>query len=277
VTENIIGKLETIFNFCQKLKKSYYVEHIKEFPSNAYDKFIHSQVTIQQIKTPNLNCFNCNAPYTLDPKNSEVVCSDCGNSERLKGVVFEDEQFFYQEGRRTKHGKYDPTKHCKFWVERIQAKEGPEIPKEVIDAVKSCIKRDQIWLENVTCPMIRGYLKELRKTAYNDHVPYIRKQITGKEPPQLLDSELKLIYVYFAQVIQIYNKTKPENKPNCPYHPFFIYKIIEHIYRDTTEVEKKKEILSCIHLQSHRTLIENDRIWLAICNELPEIEYKPTC
>jgi hypothetical protein len=196
----------------------------------------------------------------------------------MYGVVFEDEQFFYQEGQRTKHGKYDPAKHCKFWVDRIQARENIEDKKfrSAIKAVKACRKRDNIRLEQLTCEMIRSYLKELHLTAYNDHVPLIRKEITKREPSQLTDHELKLIYVYFGRVIQIFNKIKTSNKPNCPYHPYFIYKIIEQLLKKSEHSSRRKEILSNIHLQSRETLIENDCLWSQIVPHIPEFNYVPT-
>ena len=39
---------------------------------------------------------------------------------------------------------------------------------------------------------------------------------------------------------------------------------------------RKKEILSCIHLQSFQTLCANDVIWVPICARIPEFVYIPT-
>ena len=36
------------------------------------------------------------------------------------------------------------------------------------------------------------------------------------------------------------------------------------------------EILSNIHLQSNKTLINNDSMWKDICGEIKIIKYKPT-
>ena len=131
-------------------------------------------------------------------------------------------------------------------------------------------------MEQLTCEMIRTYLKELHLTIYNDHVPLIRKEITKNEPAQLTDHELKLIYVYFGRVIQIFNKIKTTNKPNCPYHPYFIYKIIEQLLNKQEFQSRKKEILSNIHLQSRETLIDNDLLWSLIVVHIPEFTYCPT-
>jgi len=212
--------------------------------------------------------------YEVDAKNCETYCVACGGCEKLYGVIFEDEHFFYQEGQRTKHCKYEPTKHCKIWTDRLQAKENIDIPERVVNKLKQCIKRDRIWLDMVTCEMIRGYLKEIKETEFNNNTALLRKLVTGKEPATFTDYELKLVYFYFGKVVQIYNRIKSDTSDNCPYHPFFIYKIVEQILKE--ERIRRKEILSCIHLQSRETMIDHDRVWEQICYRMPEFEYKPT-
>jgi hypothetical protein len=261
---NITGELNKIFVFCKKLDAKYKLRHdlFKKYEFYSIDE------TFEDIGSN--FCKQCKELYLIDEKASEFMCRKCGRSEKMYGEVFEDEQFFYQEGTRTKHGKYEPTKHCKFWVDRIQAKESLDVPEIILNKIKKCIRRDKIWIENVNCEIIRYYLKELKITNYNNHIPLICKLITKKEPPQFTDHELKLIYFYFSIVIQLFNKTKSNDKSNCPYHPFFIYKIVEQILNKPEHEKRKKEILSCIHLQSNDTLIENDNTWFLICDYIPE-------
>lgn len=266
---SFISSLNTIYSVCKKMRDTYETE---DEICQLFDKYNQLPTVMDSVQIATSKC-DCGQLYSIEAKNSEYVCNSCGRVEKMVGVIFEDDHFFYQEGQRTKHGKYEPSKHCRFWVDRIQAKEVFDIPSGVLEGVKRCIIRDNIWLDNVTCPVIRKYLKELRMTKYNDHIPLIMKKITSREPPQLSDSEIKQIFLYFSRVIQIYSKNKPENKPNCPYHPYFIYKIIEQILPSS---ERKKGVLSCIHLQSRETLIDNDTIWKKICEEIPDFVYTPT-
>lgn len=265
---NIIGDLKRIFTFCKRIDKIYKITDVGI--SDAIKKYEYAPVEeVYDDRNPDI-CPICKTSYEIDEKTSEFACKGCGKTEKMYGVVFEDEQFFYQEGQRTKHGKYDPTKHCRFWIERIQAKENTEIPINVINKIKKCILRDKLFIDRVTCGSIRGYLKQLKLTKYNNHIPLIVKIITGNEPPQFTDHELRLIYMYFSRVIQIFNRIKPSEKANCPYHPFFIYKIVEQLLNKPSDAKRKSEILSCIHLQSRDTLIENDKLWFAICAYIPE-------
>ncbi len=271
-SNNIIGELDRIYAICKKIKKicksddQKLKECIKNYEMSIVDEtFINTKADV---------CIKCNVPYEIEEKTAEYICKSCGRLEKMSGVVFEDEQFFYQEGQRTKHGKYDPIKHAKCWLERIQAKEMTEIPTEILNEIKVCIKRDQLWLDQISCDTIRGYLKRIKKTEYNNHVPLIRKLITGREPAQLTEHETQLVYMYFGTVIQTYINIKSD--PNCPYHPFFIYKIIEQVLKGQKHAKRRKDILSCIHLQSRYTLIENDRMWFSICSNIPEFTKIPT-
>ena len=277
--QNFGSKLDRLYNMLKNIininiKKFTISSNIEKFKkySNMYD----SNTIKKEIKYINFDiCSNCFSKMSIVSNMSIIECKQCGLTENLYGTVFEDEQFYYQEGQRTKHGSYDPSKHCKFWVERIQAREATEIPTDILKKIKSRIFSYKIYnIEDVTCEFIRKILRELQLSKYNEHVPLIRKLITGITPPQLTDYELQLIYIYFDKVIKIYDKIKPVNKTNCFYHPYFIFKIIEHILKDNRR--RLRDIIYYIHLQSRETLIKNDRIWRKICDEIEEITYIPT-
>lgn len=271
-SNNIIGELDRLYKNYVRLRKIYKVEE-PEIPRLA--KLFETSVIDESFSDPGSDiCTKCKVPYEIEEKTAEYVCKNCGHLEKMSGVVFEDEQFFYQEGQRTKHGKYDPIKHAKIWLERIQAKEMTDIPADVLNQIRTLIKRDQLWLNSISCDTIRKYLKQIKKTQYNNHIPLIRKLVTGLEPSQLTEHETQLVYMYLGTAIQHFSTIKKNltnaSKNDCPYHPFFIYKIIEQILKDPRHSTRRKDILSCIHLQSRETLIEHDRAWFAICDNIPE-------
>lgn len=242
---------------------------------NLVSQYENTSIT-HEVNVMDFNkCQLCDKEMSIISTTSELVCTKCGRTELLTGTVFDDEQFYYQEGQRTKHGAYEPSKHCKFWIDSIQAKESKDIPEKVLNAVKECIKRNKVKnSEEITCKEIRRYLRQTRFTSFNENVPLIRKLVTGISPPQLSDRETQLIILYFNKVIRIYEEIKPPGKTNVPYHPYLIYKIIEHIMKE--DRVRAKAILSCIHLQSRETLIENDIMWRSICERLKDIKYIPT-
>ena len=216
----------------------------------------------------------CGEKMTIQSNTSEFLCTNCGIINTLVGTVFEDYQFYNQEGSRYLHASYEPSRHCKFWIDRIQAKESTVIPETVITKIEEYIKRDKIHLlHNITIEQFRKYLKDTGLSKYNDHLPLIKKMITGIVPPQLNHSESQLLFNYFDKSVKTYNIIKEPTKNNNIYYPFLIHKILEIIINDR---QKLKKLLNCIHLQGNATLIENDRVWEKICDRHDEFIYKPT-
>ena len=237
---------------------------------NSYSK----TKIIYNIDDINYDVCLCGNKMTIQSNTSELLCIKCGYIHTLIGSVFEDSQFFNQEGNRYKHGSYDPNRHCKFWIERIQAKENTIIDKSYIEKIEKCIKRDKIEnIKNISVKQFRLYLKQTNLSKLNDHIPLIKKIITGYIPPQLNHNELHLLFNYFDKATKTYETIKPSSKKNSLYYPFLLYKLLEIII---TDENKKNGLLNCIHLQSYETLIDNDKIWAEICKHNKEFVYKPT-
>lgn len=225
----------------------------------------YASVSIQTaITSVDFTTCECGGVMGVESDISSLVCKRCGLIQKLHGVVFDSAM------SRT-HTNYDSTKHGKAWMDKIQAREDTDVT-EVAAAVLECARNDRIIATNLSCELIRIYLKRVKMTKYNDHVPAIRKHITGISPPQFTESEQKKINMYFDRAIHIFNKLKSGEKPNAPYHPYFLYKIIEQV----VTTDKRAEILSCIHLQSPVTLCRHDLLWKLICAEIPEFKYMPT-
>lgn len=246
-------------------------------------KYESSEINHTTVNNIYNKCKICDTDMQIISSTSEMVCTFCGITESLYGTVLEDEQFYFQDGHRAKHGSYDPSKHCRFWIERIQGRETKDIPDTVLNDVRKCIRDNNVInVEDITCKEIRTYLSMTNHTSYNKHIPLIRKIITGEPPAQLTDQELQIIQIYFDKVIRIYDDIKPITKTSVPYHPYLIYKIIEHLLHTKAKLEGRKSkdriigVLSCIHLQARETLIENDKMWKKICECLVDITYRPT-
>lgn len=229
---------------------------------------------IVKINVIEYDICECGDKMTVSPSTSDLLCLKCGSIKQLIGTIFESSQFYNQDGGRYAHGSYIPSHHCKYWLERILAKESNEITQSHIEIIKKYIKRDNIQnLRNISVDQFRKYLKEAKLSKLNDHIPLIKKYITGFTPPQLTHEEVNTIYNYFDKAVKLYTKIKPDNSTNFIYYPYLIYKILELIISDKT---KRTKLLSGIHLQGYTTLVNNDKKWKNICNHYPEFIYKPT-
>jgi len=206
--------------------------------------------------------------------SSEMVCNHCGYIYEMKGTVFNDSQFYSQESIRYKHAGYEPSKHVKCWLERIQARETNTITEQQLSKIDACIRRDGIAnKKRLTIEQLRKYLKDTGLTELNEHVSLIKRLITGVAPPQLTYSETQDITNSFSKAIKAYNLIRPSSKSNIIFYPYLVWKLIEMHVDDHV---KRKDLLSFIHLQGTQTLVQNDQIWSRICAAVPGFIYKPT-
>lgn len=239
----------------------------------------------QELSNDNPNkdkiCTTCQGNTFVNNAASETICSKCGELQPIVGTVFENVQLIYQDGACSKHASYERIKHGEKWLSKIQAKENVEIKKEVINAVKRQIRLKQITdVRKVTYDLIRDCLRKAGYTKYNENIVFIKYKITGITPPQLTEKEHNDALHYLDKVVMIFEKKKPKYRHNLPYHAFFIFKILEQpiiLKEDTAEdIDRKKGILSNIHIQSENTVRRRDLLWKIICKEIPEFTYIPT-
>lgn len=250
---NFISSITSLSTYTKILNK------IKEL-INSYNKLYNKE---ELCKDKYDVCGNCNIKMVVKINTSELICQKCGNIITLIGTVLDDNHLYSQEGQKFKHGSYNPMRHCKSWIESIQAKDKSLISEDIINKIRDKIKKNRIInVNNITIDQYRKYLKELKLTSYNNNITLIRKQITGISPPQLSHDETTMLYNYFDKSIKTYNLIKSKDKRNSLFFPYFIFKCLELIVKDPN---KKKELLNCIHLQEKNTLIDNDKYWHQIC------------
>jgi hypothetical protein len=267
------GIVKDIFVMAQKIKPIISDSTPFELIQELISKYEHMKLEII-AKEEIFDYCECGNVMEVMSSSSEMICDNCGFITKLIGTVFEDTQFYNQEGNRYKHAGYEPSKHCKCWLERIQAKETNTITQKQVDKIEACIKRDRITnKKRITIGQLRRYLKDSGLTELNEHVALIKKIITGIVPPQLTFAETQDITNSFSKAVKAYNIVRPSSKSNNLYYPYILRKLIEmHI----DYYAKQKELLSFIHLQGSQTLIQNDKIWRDICDMTPSFRYQPT-
>lgn len=208
----------------------------------------------------------CKCGHRMDavPEWSELHCSECGRIKTIIGAVFRDDQFYPQDGQKGKHSGYDTSRHYRFWMERLQALEAKVFEQGDLDRIEYVINRDNYDKHRLCCEDMREILKDSKVSAthLNDHAPLLVKMFGGQAPPRLDFQENKIISISFNKAMRLYDIINPDGG-NKPYYPYFIYKIIEHHFRDNTE---KLRLLDYIHLQSRETVIKNDKHYKKMCD-----------
>lgn len=287
--DNIIKEIKILIGY--ELTYTYDIDDMLQNDQNilqgddvliSFVKTYKKNINISDIKITknNFEMCECGNKFDIHADTSELRCRKCGIVKTLYGTIFEDTQFYNQDGgSRSKNGGYSPSRHCQLWIQRIQANDTIEIPEEIIKLLWESVYRDNIkpiqLKFKLTCELIRIYLRNITITEtlsngniktksgseYNDHTPLIRKQMTGETPYQMIHIEKLKLSVCFDTAIKIFEIIKPSKRSNNLFYPYVLYKCIEMIFK----LLAKKSLLNCIHLQSQDTLTKNDIIWEQIC------------
>jgi hypothetical protein len=265
-----ISKVKTISNIILKIvqlnvlpksecRESEY-ELNKILKSVDYASNIDVGITLEKN---NYEICKCGTRMTVVPELSELHCGDCTRVKSIWGAVFRDDQFYPQEGQKTKHGGYDTSRHYRFWMERLQALENKVFSPDELNKIGNAIKRDGYNRHELNCRLMREILEdpEVNLTHLNDHSPLLVKTFGGAPPPRLDFHEDRLTSIRFNKVMKLYDIVNP-NGGNKPYYPYFIYKILEHMFKDNPE---KLRLLNYVHMQSRETVIKNDKYYQKIC------------
>jgi hypothetical protein len=232
-------------------------------------------------------CPACGGDMAVDASRSELRCcdSECGTIRELVGTVFDDSQFYSQEGQKAKSGTFNPNRHFQFWWMHILAREPEEeigdkddpnnmYGESLLAKLRAIVARDRKVLRLLTVNDVRAMLRETEHTELNKNVPLILKKLTGVGPPQVSDAIAVRVENLFTKAIEIGERVRRNGRINRNYYPFYIFKILEQLL-DEKDFENRR-VLYYIYIQSKETVEADDADWEQICAELAEISYVPT-
>lgn len=238
-------------------------------------------------------CSECQVEMHVSSETSELACASCGKVRELVGTVFDDSQFYNQEGQKAKSGSFNPNRHFHFWMDRILAREPEDelgdrddpdniYGEKLLDQLRAIVRRDKKILRLLTVDDVRGILKEIGRTDLNKNVPLLLRRLTGIGPPQLPESVCQRVEKLFSKAIEVGERTRMAGRTNRNYYPYYIYKILDAVLPCATpgpegaEAREHRRVLYYIYMQGQDTLDKNDREWKHVCSELPEIEWVST-
>jgi len=232
-------------------------------------------------------CPACGSDMTVDASRSELRCTlpECGMLRELVGTVFDDSQFYSQEGQKAKSGTFNPNRHFQFWWTHILAREPEEeigdkddegnvYGERLLATLRAIVVRDRKVLRLLTVNDIRAMLREAGRTDLNKNAPLVLKKLTGVGPPQVPDVLAVRVENLFTKAIEIGERVRRSGRVNRNYYPYYIYKILDQlIAEDNFEIRR---VLYYIYIQSKETVEADDADWEQICVELSDVSYVPT-
>lgn len=230
-------------------------------------------------------CPACSLEMAVDAGRSELRCTECGAIRELVGTVFDDAQFYSQEGQKAKSGTFNPNRHFQFWWTHILAREPEDEIGDKDDAdnqygerllatLRGIMSRDNKILQLLTVNDVREMLREVGQTELNKNVPLIMKKLTGIGPPQVPDAIAARVENLFTKAIEVGERIRRTGRVNRNYYPFYILKILAQVLPE--DDHENRRVLYYIYIQSRETVEADDADWEQICTELPELEYVPT-
>jgi hypothetical protein len=177
---------------------------------------------------------------------SDLVCDSCG----LVIANLVNQELTYREEQETSEKvinySYKRENHFNEWLSQFQAQEMTCIPEEVIEQLRSELKKMKIKkLEDITHAKIRGLLKKLRLN----------------KPPNMPQELEEYLRIMFKDIQKPFDNNCPTERKNFLSYSYVLYKFCELLGED--------EYLQYFPLlKSKEKLYQQDVIWKKICDEL---------
>ena len=213
------------------------------------------------------NCSSSNIVHFQD--TSELVCDSCG----LVIACLISEELTYREEQETSEKvvnySYKRENHFNEWLSQFQAQEMTTIPDEVMEQLRSELKKMKIKnLDEITHAKIRGLLKKLRLNKYYEHVPYITNILNGIKAPNMPQELEERLRIMFKDIQKPFDDNCPSERKNFLSYSYVLYKFCELLGED--------EYLQYFPLlKSKSKLYAQDQIWQKVCRDL-QWEFIPT-
>jgi len=215
-------------------------------------------------------CQSCSSSNVIHIQDtSELVCDKCG----LVLACLISEELTYREEQETSEKvvnySYKRENHFNEWLSQFQAQEMTTIPPEVMDQLRSELKKMKIkHLEDITHAKIRGLLKKLRLNKYYEHVPYITNILNGIRAPNMPQELEEQLRIMFKEIQKPFDDNCPSDRKNFLSYSYVLYKFCELLGED--------EYLQYFPLlKSKSKLYAQDQIWKKMCDDL-KWEFIPT-
>jgi hypothetical protein len=214
----------------------------------------------------------CGVKKTILADKSELYCEVCNTTMQIIGMVFNDAQFYCQDTRKTKHGKYDVLRNFSTWLDHIYATDGFVISDEMRSYLDHFLKREQLGefgkSKDITIVQVRAFLEEYKFSKFNKHGSSILAQISGIYPPQRSEKDNTILINIFNRIVMILNNSKDPifndmtKNQNVPFSPYWVSKIVQTLWTDDLE---KQRIQAYIFHKKPETVKELDNKWYRMC------------
>jgi hypothetical protein len=194
-------------------------------------------------------------------------CSECGYREYI--LIDSEKPSYKDPPREMSYYAYKKINHLNEWLAQFQAKETTEIPADVLEQIRSELRKERINdMSKLKVSKLKEVLKKLKLTRCYDHVAHILNRLNGISAPVLSREIEEKLRFMFKEIQFSFVKHCPKKRSNFLSYSFVLYKFCELLELD--------EYLPCFPLlKSREKLYMQDKIWQKICADL-DWQFIPT-
>lgn len=256
-TNNIFNVKETV----GLKRKDIFTDYLIDVENKNISR--HNEHTFDQCE----NCVYSNIIHFHD--TSDLVCDGCGTiiaALICQELTYKEEQ---ETSEKVINYSYKRENHFNEWLSQFQAQEMTNIPDEVIEQLRSELKKMKVKkLEEITHAKIRGLLKKLRLNKFYEHVPYITNILNGIKPPNMPQELEEYLRIMFKDIQKPFDDNCPSERKNFLSYSYVLYKFCELLGED-------QYLQYFPLLKSKEKLYQQDVIWKKVCHDL-KWEFIPT-
>jgi len=260
-TSNI---LESFFNIqpTKKKKGSESLSNIQNYFKNLDENYLD----LSNYVVPVDICEKCKSGELIPIADEGLmVCNNCSLS--IKYVIDNEKPSYKEPPKEVCFYAYKRINHFREILAQFQAKESTQIPDDVIENIKSQIKKERINVSSVTNKKCKEILKKLGYNKYYEHIPFIKDKL-GIRPPIMSQDLEETLCNLFMEIQAPYSKYCPDDRVNFLNYYYTIYKLCELL-------DQRQFLPFFPMLKDREKRIEQDEIWKKICEEL-EWDFIPT-
>jgi len=204
-------------------------------------------------------CKYCNKGELIPLEDEGImICNHCYRN--IQYLIENDKPSYKEPPKEVCFYAYKRINHFKEILAQFQGKETTQIHPDVIENIKTQIKKERIDISHITNNKTKEILKKLGYNKYYEHIPFIKDKMGIKPPimsPELEDTLCNL----FVELQAPYSKFCPNDRVNFLNYYYTAYKLCE-LLGETQYLEHFPM------LKDRDKRVEQDAIWKKICKEL---------
>lgn len=243
---------------------------ITERPKNNYQKYweyVQGDISGQTLTYTSDNCSHCNFGELIQQDDEGImICNHCGHYVNV--FVDKIKHTNKDNANEVSYTAYIPLNHFKEILSQFQAKESTQIPTEVIEKIRSRLKKERIASETITKEIMKEVLRRLGLTKYFEHTQYIILLICGISPPTMSDKLVETLCMLFIETQGPWSSYCPPTRNN-----FFGYMYV--LYQLLVLLDQKQYLPYISLLKSDMKERDMDKIWELVCRDL-DWQFFPT-